>query len=219
MTLFPEVLEAVLSASIIGRARKKNILDIKTHQIRDYAKDKHKRVDDKPYGGGKGMVMKPEPIYDCFKDICKFRGARPKLIYMSPKGKKLNQDIAKFLTSESNICILCGHYEGVDERVINSIVDDQISIGDYVLTGGEIPALVLIDAVGRMVPGVLPSNVCFEEESHYNDKLEYPQYTHPFKWMGMEVPEVLISGHHKNIEKWKEEQSILETKKYRPDLL
>ena len=219
MTLFPEIFEAVLSTSIIGRARKKDILDIKMYQIRDYAKDKHKRVDDKPYGGGKGMVMKPEPIYECFKDICKERGTKPKLIYMSPKGKKLNQQIAKGLVSESNICILCGHYEGVDERIIDSIVDDQISIGDYVLTGGELPALVLIDVISRMVPGVLSESVCFEEESHYNGKLEYPQYTHPFEWMGMKVPDVLISGHHKNIEIWRQEQSVLETKKYREDLL
>ena len=219
MTLFPEIFEAVLSTSIIGRARKKDILDIKMYQIRDYAKDKHKRVDDKPYGGGKGMVMKPEPIYECFKDICKERGTKPKLIYMSPKGKKLNQQIAKGLVSESNICILCGHYEGVDERIIDSIVDDQISIGDYVLTGGELPALVLIDVISRMVPGVLSESVCFEEESHYNGRLEYPQYTHPFEWMGMKVPDVLISGHHKNIEIWRQEQSVLETKKYREDLL
>ncbi len=219
MTLFPEVFEAVLSTSIIGRARKKNILNIKTYQIRDYAKDKHKRVDDKPYGGGKGMVMKPQPIYDCFEDIRRIRGTKPKLIYMSPKGRKLNQGIAKDLVSESNICVLCGHYEGVDERIIDSIVDDQISIGDYVLTGGELPALVLIDVISRMVPGVLADSVCFEEESHYSGKLEYPQYTHPFEWMGMKVPDVLISGHHKNIEIWKQEQSILETKKYREDLL
>lgn len=219
MTLFPEIFETVLSTSIIGRARKKNILDIKTYQIRDYAKDKHKRVDDKPYGGGKGMVMKPQPIYDCFEDICRARGVKPKLIYMSPKGKKLNQGIAKDLALESNICVLCGHYEGVDERIIDSIVDDQISIGDYVLTGGELPALVLMDVISRMVPGVLSDSVCFEEESHYSGKLEHPQYTHPFEWMGMKVPDVLISGHHKNIEMWKQEQSILETKKYREDLL
>lgn len=219
MTLFPEIFETVLSTSIIGRARKKNILDIKTYQIRDYAKDKHKRVDDKPYGGGKGMVMKPQPIYDCFEDIRRIRGTKPKLIYMSPKGRKLNQGIAKDLVSESNICVLCGHYEGVDERIIDSIVDDQISIGDYVLTGGELPALVLIDVISRMVPGVLSDSVCFEEESHYSGKLEHPQYTHPFEWMGMKVPDVLISGHHKNIEMWKQEQSILETKKYREDLL
>lgn len=219
MTLFPEIFETVLSTSIIGRARKKNILDIKTHQIRDYAKDKHKRVDDQPYGGGKGMVMKPEPIYDCFKDVCKFRGTRSKLIYMSPKGKKLNQEIAKSLALETNICILCGHYEGVDERIIECIVDDQISIGDYVLTGGELPALVLIDVISRMVRGVLSDDVCFQEESHYEGKLEYPQYTRPFEWMGMKVPDVLISGHHKNIEVWKKEQSILETEKYRKDLL
>lgn len=219
MTLFPEIFDTVLSTSIIGRARKKGALDIKMYQIRDYAKDKHKRVDDQPYGGGKGMVMKPEPIYDCFEDICRLRGLKPKLIYMSPKGRLLNQRIAKSLVLESNICVLCGHYEGVDERIINSIVDEQISIGDYVLTGGELPALVLIDVISRMVSGVLSDDVCFREESHYEGKLEYPQYTRPYEWRGMKVPDVLISGHHKNIDDWKKKQSILETEKYRKDLL
>ncbi len=219
MTLFPEIFETVLSTSIIGRARKRGFLDIKMHQIRDYAKDKHKRVDDEPYGGGKGMVMKTQPIYDCFKEVCKLRGTKPKLIYMSPKGRRLNQQVAKSLVLDPNICILCGHYEGIDERIIGSIVDDQISIGDYVLTGGELPALVLIDVISRMVPGVLSDNVCFQEESHYDGKLEYPQYTRPFEWMGMKVPSVLISGHHKNIDEWKKRQSILETEKYRKDLL
>lgn len=219
MTLFPEMCEAFLSESIIGRARKKGAISIECHQIRDYAYDKHKRVDDTPYGGGKGMLMLAEPIYLCFEDICKKRGKRPFLIYMSPKGKVLSQGVAKELSSLENIAILCGHYEGVDQRVIDEIVDMQISIGDYVLTGGEIPALALVDCISRLVPGVLSQSVCFEEESHYDGVLEYPQYTKPFDWRGKTVPEVLISGHHANIEKWKKEQSLIETEKYRPDML
>lgn len=219
MTLFPEMCEAFLSESIIGRARKKGIIEIKCHQIRDFAYDKHKRVDDTPYGGGKGMLMLAEPIYKCFENICNERGKRPMLIYMSPKGQVLNQNIAKNLKDFDNIAILCGHYEGVDQRVLDELVDMQISIGDYVLTGGEMPALVLADAVARLVPGVLSENVCFEEESHYDGLLEHPQYTKPYEWRGKKVPDVLLSGHHANIEKWKHEQALIETKKYRPDLL
>lgn len=219
MTLFPEMCEAFLSESIIGRARNKGIIEIKCHQIRDFAYDKHKRVDDTPYGGGKGMLMLAEPIYKCFENICSERGKRPMLIYMSPKGQILNQNIAKNLKNFDNIAILCGHYEGVDQRVLDEIVDMQISIGDYVLTGGEIPALVLADTVVRLVPGVLSENVCFEEESHYDGLLEHPQYTKPYNWRGKTVPDVLLSGHHANIEKWKHEQALIETKKYRPDLL
>ncbi len=219
MTLFPEVCEAFLSSSIIGRARSKGILDIKCHQIRDFAYDKHKRVDDTPYGGGQGMVMLAEPIYKCFENICAERKLRPKLIYMSPKGKVLTQKLAgKIKDSEESIAILCGHYEGIDERVIEEIVDFQVSIGDYVLTGGELPAMVLVEAVSRLVPGVLSEESCFEDESHYNGLLEYPQYTKPAVWRGREVPEVLLSGHHANIIKWKNEKSIEETKKYRPDM-
>lgn len=219
MTLFPEMCEAFLSESIIGRARKKGIIEIKCHQIRDFAYDKHKRVDDTPYGGGKGMLMLAEPIYKCFENICNERGKRPMLIYMSPKGQILNQNIAKNLKNFENIAILCGHYEGIDQRVLDELVDMQISIGDYVLTGGEMPALVLADTVARLVPGVLSENVCFEEESHYDGLLEYPQYTKPYEWRGRTVPDVLLSGHHANIEKWKHEQALIETKKYRPDLL
>lgn len=219
MTLFPEMCEAFLSESIIGRARKKGIIEIKCHQIRDFAYDKHKRVDDTPYGGGKGMLMLAEPIYKCFENICNERGKRPMLIYMSPKGQVLNQNIAKNLKDFDNIAILCGHYEGVDQRVLDELVDMQISIGDYVLTGGEMPALVLADAVARLVPGVLSENVCFEEESHYDGLLEHPQYTKPYEWRGKKVPDVLLSGHHANIEKWKHEQALIETKKYRSDLL
>lgn len=219
MTLFPEMCEAFLSESIIGRARKKGVIEIKCHQIRDFAYDKHKRVDDTPYGGGKGMLMLAEPIYKCFENICNERGTRPMLIYMSPKGQVLNQNISKGLKNFENIAILCGHYEGVDQRVLDELVDMQISIGDYVLTGGELPALVLADTVARLVPGVLSENVCFEEESHYNGLLEHPQYTKPYEWRGKKVPDVLLSGHHANIEKWKHEQALIETKKYRPDLL
>ena len=219
MTLFPEMCEAFLSESIIGRARKKGIIEIKCHQIRDFAYDKHKRVDDTPYGGGKGMLMLAEPIYKCFENICNEREKKPMLIYMSPKGQVLNQNIAKNLKDFDNIAILCGHYEGVDQRVLDELVDMQISIGDYVLTGGEMPALVLADAVARLVPGVLSENVCFEEESHYDGLLEHPQYTKPYEWRGKKVPDILLSGHHANIEKWKHEQALIETKKYRPDLL
>ena len=220
MTLFPEVCEAFLSSSIIGRARNKGILDIKCHQIRDFAFDKHKRVDDTPYGGGKGMVMMAEPVFKCFENICDLRGNRPTLIYMTPKGEVFNQKMAIDIKNKyDNIAILCGHYEGVDQRVIDEIVDKQISIGDYVLTGGEIPAVAFADAVCRMVPGVLSENVCFEEESHYKGLLEYPQYTKPAVWHNKKVPDVLISGHHANIEKWKNEQSFEETRKYRPDIL
>ena len=220
MTLFPEVCEAFLSSSIIGRARNKGILDIKCHQIRDFAFDKHKRVDDTPYGGGKGMIMMAEPIFKCFENICDLRGDRPTLIYMTPKGEVFNQKMAIDIKNKyDNIAILCGHYEGVDQRVIDEIVDKQISIGDYVLTGGEIPAVAFADAVCRMVPGVLSENVCFEEESHYKGLLEYPQYTKPAVWHNKKVPDVLISGHHANIEKWKNEQSFEETRKYRPDIL
>lgn len=219
MTLFPEMCEAFLSESIIGRARKKGVIEIKCHQIRDFAYDKHKRVDDTPYGGGKGMLMLAEPIYKCFENICNERGTRPMLIYMSPKGQVLNQNISKDLKNFENIAILCGHYEGVDQRVLDELVDMQISIGDYVLTGGELPALVLADTVARLVPGVLSENICFEEESHYNGLLEHPQYTKPYEWRGKTVPDVLLSGHHANIEKWKHEQALIETKKYRPDLL
>lgn len=218
MTLFPEMCEAVLSESIIGRARKNGYIDIKCHQIRDFAFDKHKRVDDTPYGGGKGMVMKAEPIFKCFESVCDYRGERPKLIYMTPKGRVFSQEIAKELNYEKRIALLCGHYEGVDERVLEEIVDEYISIGDYVLTGGEIPALAVVDSVCRMVPGVLSENVCFEDESHYNGFLEYPQYTKPSSWHNKNVPEVLLSGHHANIEKWKKEMSVKETLKYRPDL-
>lgn len=219
ITLFPEMCEAVMSESIIGRARNKGVIDVRCHQLRDFAFDKHKRVDDTTYGGGMGMLMKAEPIALCFEDICKQTSDRPHFIYMSPKGKTLTQNRLRELSKLDNITILCGHYEGVDQRLIDEFVDEEISIGDYVLTGGELPALVLADSVSRLVPGVLSDDLCFSDESHFNGLLEYPQYTKPAVWRGIEVPEVLLSGHHANIEKWRQEKSLEETAKKRPDLL
>ena len=219
ITLFPEMCEAVMSESIIGRARKKGAIEVECHQLRDYAFDKHKRVDDTTYGGGMGMLMKAEPIALCFEAICEKLGTRPHFIYMSPKGRTLTQSRLRELSQIENICILCGHYEGVDQRLIDEFIDEEISIGDYVLTGGELPALVFADSVSRLVPGVLSDDICFSEESHFDGLLEYPQYTKPAVWRGIEVPEVLLSGHHANIEKWRHEQSLLETARLRPDLL
>lgn len=219
LTLFPEMCERVYSESIIGRSIAKGLLEIKSHNIRDFAANKHKNVDDTPYGGGMGMLMMAQPIYDCYMHVCEETGAKPYLIYMSPQGKVLTQEKVKELAKMENIAILCGHYEGVDERVIESIVDEEISIGDYVLTGGELPALVLSDSVARMLPGVLANDEAMEKESHYSGLLEYPQYTKPAVWNDMPVPEVLLSGHHANIEKWRNEQSLKRTKERRPDLL
>lgn len=219
ITLFPEMCSAVLGESIIGRAVKSGAVEIVYHQLRDYAYDKHKRVDDTPYGGGMGMVMKTEPIALCFEDICNQLGEKPHFIYMSPIGEVLKQEKVKQMATEyENICILCGHYEGVDQRVLDLLVDEEISIGDYVLTGGELPAMVLTDAICRMLPGVLSNDECFTEESHYNGLLEYPQYTKPATWRDMEVPEVLLSGHHANVDKWRHKQSLLRTKSLRPDM-
>ncbi len=219
LTLFPEMCETVLSESIVGRARREGLIDIRTRQIRDYTDDKHGRVDDAPYGGGMGMIMQPQPIYDCFQSLCEELGTRPKLIYLSPQGKVLTQEKVKELSKEPNLALLCGHYEGVDERVLEEIVDEEISIGDYVLTGGELPALVLADAIARMQPGVLSDDVCFTEESHFSGLLEYPQYTRPPAWRGRAVPEVLLSGHHANIDAWRAQQSLRRTAERRPDLL
>lgn len=219
ITLFPEMCSAVLGESIIGRAQKSGALTVVLHQLRDYAFDKHKRVDDTPYGGGMGMVLKAEPIALCFEAICEQIGRRPHFVYMSPQGRVLNQQILRETAqSYENVCILCGHYEGIDERVLQSLIDEEISIGDYVLTGGELPACVYADALSRMVPGVLSDDLCFTDESHYSGLLEYPQYTKPSSWRGMEVPQVLLSGHHKNIEDWRRFQSIKRTKEKRPDM-
>ena len=219
ITLFPEMCEAVMAESIIGRARQRGALEVVCHQLRDFAFNKHNRVDDAPYGGGMGMLLMAQPVALCFENICKILGKKPHFIYMSPQGKVLTQQRIKELSRYDTICILCGHYEGVDQRVIDAYVDEQISIGDYVLTGGELPALVLADAVSRMVPGVLSDDLCFEEESHFGGLWEYPQYTRPAVWRERETPQVLLSGHHANIEKWRRQQSLLRTRQLRPDLL
>ena len=217
LTLFPEMCETVLSESIIGRARKNGLVEIECHNIRDYTTDKHGRVDDYPYGGGMGMVMAAQPIYDCCKAVTK--GEKSHIIYMSPKGATLTQQKARELSQLDRITILCGHYEGVDQRLLDELVDEEISIGDYVLTGGELPALVLTDTVCRMLEGVLSDPACFTDESFFNGLLEYPQYTRPEEWHGVRVPDVLLSGHHENIRKWREKQSLEITEKLRPDLL
>ncbi|MEE1172502.1 MAG: tRNA (guanosine(37)-N1)-methyltransferase TrmD [Ruminococcus sp.] len=219
ITLFPEMFAPVMEESIIGRAQKSGAVEIVCHQLRDYAFDKHRRVDDTPYGGGMGMLMKAEPIALCFEDICEKLGKRSHFVYMSPQGKTLNQGRLKELAELESICILCGHYEGVDQRLLDTFIDEEISIGDYVLTGGEIPAMVFADALCRMVPGVLTNNECFTEESHFNGLLEYPQYTKPSVWRGLEVPEVLLSGHHANIDKWRREKAYEITLSKRPDLI
>ena len=218
-TLFPEMCEAVLGESIIGRARKAGKISLHCRQIREYTQDKHRRVDDTPYGGGMGMVMQCEPIYCCYKAVCDELGTKPHTIYMSPKGSIFDQKKAIELSKMDNILILCGHYEGVDQRVIDKIVDEEISIGDYVLTGGELPAMVVADTVARMCDGVLADEVCFTDESIYSGLLEYPQYTRPEVWEGEAVPPVLLTGHHKNIENWRHEQSLKLTAERRPDLL
>lgn len=219
MTLFPEMCEAVLSESIIGRARERGFVDIHCVNIRDFTADKHNRVDDAPYGGGMGMLMQAQPIYDCYQSLCENAEDRPHLVYMSPQGQTLTQEKVKSLAKIPHLVLLCGHYEGVDERILDEIVDEEISIGDYVLTGGELPAMVLADAVCRMLDGVLPNDEAKSLESHYNGLLEYPQYTRPPVWHGVSVPDVLLSGHHENIEKWRHEQSLLRTFLRRPDLL
>lgn len=214
LTLFPEMFETI-KKSVIGKAIEKRIIEINLINIRDFSKNKHKKVDDTPYGGGAGMVMRPDVVYDAYKSI---GNQTAKVIYMSPQGKKLNQQKVEELSKEKNLIILCGHYEGIDQRVIDEIVDEEISIGDYVLTGGEIPAMVLIDSVSRYIEGVI-SQESTSEESFSNGLLEYPQYTRPEIFNEKKVPEVLISGHHENIEKWRKEKSLEITKIKRPDLL
>ena len=214
LTLFPEMFES-LKLSVIGKALEKKIIDINLINIRDFSEDKHKKVDDTPYGGGAGMVMKPDVVYKAYKSI---KDEKSKVIYMSPQGKTLNQKMVEKLSKESHLIMLCGHYEGIDQRVLDKIVDEEISIGDYVLTGGEIPAMVLIDSVSRYIEGVLKED-SIQEESFSNGLLEYPQYTRPEVFEGKKVPEILLSGHHENIERWRKEKSIEITKKKRPDLL
>ena len=214
LTLFPEMFSA-LDESIIGRGKEKGLIDINLINIRDFSKDKHKKVDDTPYGGGAGMVIKPDVVYNAYSSV---KSNNAKVIYMSPQGKTLNQQIVQDLAKEENIILLCGHYEGIDQRVIDEIVDEEISIGDYVLTGGELPAMVLIDSVSRYVKGVLKED-SVEEESFTNGLLEYPQYTRPETFLGKSVPDVLISGHHENVRKWRKKQEIINTYLKRPDLL
>lgn len=214
LTLFPEMFSA-LNESIVGRGKEKGLIDINLINIRDFSKDKHKKVDDTPYGGGAGMVIRPDVVYDAY---CSIKSNNANVIYMSPQGKTLNQQIVQDLAKEENIILLCGHYEGIDQRVIDEIVDEEISIGDYVLTGGELPAMVLIDSVSRYVKGVLKEE-SVQEESFTNGLLEYPQYTRPETFLGKTVPDVLISGHHENVRKWRKKQEIINTYLKRPDLL
>jgi len=219
LTLFPTMFEAVLCDSIIGRARSNGLLEFNFIQIRDFSTDKHRKVDDYPYGGGAGMLMTPQPIYDAYMSIAGALNYKPLTIYMSPQGTVFSQQVASDLSNHEHIIILCGHYEGVDQRILDEIIDMELSIGDFVLTGGEIPAMAVIDTVSRLVDGVLASEDAYSSESHYSGLLEYPQYTRPPEFMGRTVPEVLISGHHANIEKWKYEQSLINTFNKRPDLL
>ena len=219
MTLFPEMLEPVIATSIIGRARSAGYIDIRCHHIRDYTLDKHSRTDRPAYGHGRGMLMQADPIYNCFESICMQTNSRPYVIYMSPGGKVLTQEMAVELSKIPNLCLICGHYEGVDQRIVEEIVDEEISIGDYVLTGGELPALVLADCVARMCDGVLAEESCWQEESHAAGLLEYPHYTKPYEWRGHAVPDILLGGDHAKIAEWRREQSLLKTLRVRPDML
>lgn len=219
MTLFPEMIMQGLGTSITGRAMQKNLIQIEAVNIRDYTLEKHGQVDDYPYGGGAGMVMQAEPIYRTWESITNRIGKQPRVVYMTPQGSVFNQSMAEDFAKEEDLIILCGHYEGVDERVLDMIVTDHVSIGDYVLTGGELPAMVMIDCISRLVPGVLNNNDSAEFESFHENLLEYPQYTRPEEFMGRRVPDILLSGHHANIEKWRHEQSVKRTMERRPDLL
>ena len=226
MTLFPELVRTVLSESVIGRAQKNGAITVHVHNIRDYAEDKHNRVDDTPYGGGKGMLMMAPPIWRCYQAILREQDAEGlqelcrHVVYVSPAGRVLNQTVAEgFARDYNNLILLCGHYEGVDQRIVDEIVDEEISIGDFVLTGGEIPACILTDCVARLVPGVLADPECYEKESISSGLLEYPQYTRPYEYHGVKVPDVLISGHHENIDRWRREQAEQRTRERRPDLL
>lgn len=219
LTLFPEMIEQGLDTSIIGRAMKEGLITLSCTNIRDYSDNKHMKVDDYPYGGGAGMVMKAEPIYRAFQAVRAKIGYQPRVIYLTPQGRVFKQKTAQDLGKEQDLVFLCGHYEGIDERVLDAIVTDYISIGDYVLTGGELPAMVMIDAISRMVPGVLSNEESAQSESFQENLLEHPHYTRPAVWMGAEIPEVLLSGHHANIEKWRKEQSLIRTRERRPELL
>jgi len=216
LTLFPEMVDNALKESIIGRARAAGLLDIRCHNIRDYTLDKHGKTDDYPYGGGRGLVMQCDPLYRCLQDVT--GGEKVHTIMMSAQGRTFNQQVAKELMAREHFVIVCGHYEGIDHRFIEACVDEEISLGDFVLTGGELAAMMVTDAVCRMVPGVLPEDVCFQEESHFDGLLEYPQYSRPEVWMDRRVPEVLLSGHHENIRKWRRLKSLEITRDRRPDM-
>lgn len=219
MTLFPEMIEGGMSTSIMGRARKEGILSLEAVNIRDYADNRHGKVDDYTYGGGAGMLMQAEPVYQCYQAIKQRSGGCPRVVYLTPQGEVFNQEKAKSLAREEELIFLCGHYEGIDERVLQEIVTDYVSIGDYVLTGGELPAMVVMDAVARLIPGVLSNEASAEFESFYDNLLEYPQYSRPEVWREKRVPEVLLSGHHQNVEIWRREKAIERTFERRPDLL
>ena len=221
MTLFPDMVRTVLSESIIGRAERADIIKVACHNIRDYSNDRHRKTDDTPYGGGMGMLMTCQPIYDCYKDIASTipEEERTRVIYMSPKGRLFSHEVARELSEYDNLIFLCGHYEGVDQRVIDEICDDEISIGDYVVTGGEIPACIVVDAVARLIDGVLADKECYEAESVASGILEYPQYTKPREFMGREVPEVLLSGDHKKIDEWRLREAVRITAERRPEML
>ena len=219
LTLFPEMVLNGLNTSIIGKATEKGLINIEATNIRDFANNKHNHVDDYPYGGGAGMVMQPQPVYDAYKSVIDKIGGPARVIYLTPQGKVFNQSMAEEFAREENLIFLCGHYEGIDERVLNKIVTDNVSIGNYVLTGGELAAMVMIDAISRKVPNVLNNDESSEIETFYDNLLEYPQYTRPEYFEGERVPEVLLSGHHGNIEKWRREKSLERTYDYRPELL
>ena len=219
LTLFPDMIRDGFQTSITGRAVEKGILSLETVNIRDFSVNKHQRVDDYPYGGGAGMVMQAEPVYLAYESVAKKLTKKPRVLYMSPQGKVFHQRMAEELAREEEQVFLCGHYEGIDERVLEEIVTDEVSIGDYVLTGGELPALVMMDAISRLLEGVLHNEESAEFDSFSDNLLEYPQYSRPQNWRGKEVPEILLSGHHLNVEKWRREQSLLRTRKRRPDLL
>lgn len=218
LTLFPEMFDAVLKSSILGKAIEKGILRVGVINIRDFSKDRHRRVDDYPYGGGAGMVMMPQPLYDAIKSV-KDKSPDARVVLTSPRGKPFDQEKARLLSKEPHLVIVCGHYEGIDQRIIDTMVDEEISIGDYILTGGELPAMVIVDAVARLLPGAIGSPRSLEQESFTNGLLEYPQYTRPADFLGMKVPEVLLSGNHKRIEEWRRRKAVEITRRIRPDLL
>ncbi len=219
LTLFPEMVMDGLNTSIIGRAMSKELLNVEAVNIRDFAENKHNRVDDYTYGGGAGMLMQAGPVFGAYRSVVENLKSKPRVIYLSPQGQTFSQSMAEEFAKEEDLIFLCGHYEGIDERVLEEIVTDYVSIGDYVLTGGELPAMVMIDAISRLIPGVLHNDVSTEFESFQDNLLEYPQYTRPEEWHGKKVPEILLSGHHANVEKWRREQSIIRTAQRRPDLL